>query len=190
MVTFKLTQDQAKSWFPETYHSFITELRSSKSLSKDTLEENMNWFLNWGFFVKKSNTEEEKYHQQENYKRKMELVYEDRVKLEMPRIRCSLNFKAGYYHKMDRVLERIVPEFVESMAKEVIKYMIVQERNFVGNIEVMESIKEFYDNLIENSGMEDSSLDMDSILDKISEKGMESLSPRELQYLKNMSDGK
>lgn len=52
MVTFKLTQDQAKSWFPETYHSFITELRSSKSLSKDTLEENMNWFLNWGFFVK------------------------------------------------------------------------------------------------------------------------------------------
>ncbi len=193
MITFKLKQDQAKDWFPETYQNFIDELRNSKSLSKDILEEKLEWDLTWGFFVKKAITEEEKLEQKDNYIRKMDLIYDDRVKLEMPRIRCSLNLKAGYYYKMDRVVETSTPDFVLDMAREVVKYMMIQEQQYVGNPEVLESIREFYESLMKNIGLDDQldgyNLNMDDILDKINDKGMSSLSPRELEYLEKMSKG-
>ncbi len=192
MVTFKLTQEQAKSWFPDTYENFVSELKNSKSSSNDVLEEKMEWYLNWGFFVKKALTDEERADQKENYIRKMDLIYDDRIKLEIPRIRCSLNLKAGYYYRMDRVTELVTPEFVEDMAKEIIKYMMIQEQQFVNNDQVLASIQEFSESIMRNWELDDSStnLNMDDILDKINDKGMSSLSPRELKYLENMSKSK
>jgi hypothetical protein len=192
MVTFKLTQDQAKSWFPETYENFLNELKTSKSSSSGVLDENMEWYLNWGFFVKKATTEEEIANQKENYIRKMDLVYDDRIKLEIPRIRCSLNLKAGYYYRMDRVIESKNPEFVEDMAKEIIKYMMIQEQQFINNDQVLASIQEFSELMMRNWESDESptNLNMDDILDKINDKGMSSLSPRELKYLENMSKSK
>jgi hypothetical protein len=194
MVVFKLNQDQVRDWFPKTYQSFIDELRCSQSTSNDVPEEKLEWGMNWGFFVKKAVTQEEKNIQMENYTQKMNLIYEDRIQLEMPRIRCSLSLKAGYYHRIDRVLDLEVPDFVKDMAKEIVKFMMIQEQHFVGNPEVFESIREFYESLVENMEMDNQldnpHLNMDDILDKISEKGMSSLSPRELEYLEKMSKSK
>lgn len=194
MVAFKLTSDQVKSWFPKTYQSFVEDLKMSQSSSKDTLEEKFEWFIGWGFFVKKAITEEEKMIQRENYTQKLNLIYEDRVQLELPRIRCSLSFKAEYYHRTDRVIETEVPEFIKDMALEIIKYMMIQEQQFVNNPEVLESIREFYETLIQNMDMnsqdDQPSLNMDDILDKINDQGMSSLSSRELEFLEKMSRSK
>ena len=192
MITFKITQDQIKNWFPITYQNSIDELRSSKSSSNDTSEDKIEWFLTWGFFVKKATTEEEKEKQKENYLKKMEMVYEDRVLIEMPKIRCSINMKAGYYYKMDRAVETTIPTYIEDMAKEVTKYMMFQEQQYIGNQEVMNSIKEFSDSMMQslsNPG-DEKSLELNDILDKINEKGIESLSAVEMEYLNKMSKSK
>lgn len=145
------------------------------------------------FFVKKANNEEEKIEQMNNYRSKMDLVYNERVNLEIPKIRCSLNMKAGYYHRMDRVLEKETPDFIKDMALEIIKYMIFMEQSQIGNPDVIESIKEFCDMMtspmevdLDNSDPDN----IDDILDKINEGGMGCLSPKDLKFLDSMSKNK
>lgn len=190
MITLRITNDNAKDWFPVTYSKFIENLRNSESSSFDCQEEMFEWHLLWGFFVKKANSEEEKIAQMDRYMSKMNLIYDDRVELELPRIRCSLSMKAGYYHIMDRTIDE-TPVFVQDMAREIIKVMMIEEQDQIGDQIVMDSIRGFYESIIANEDNDSASeLSIDAILDKINESGMKSLNSVELGYLKDMSGGK
>ncbi len=188
MVQFQITSEKAKEWFPETYNIFLEELRSSKSRYNDVSEDKMHWFISWAFLVKKAITEEEKEAQKVSYMNKMNLVYDDRIQLELPRIKCSITIKANNYYRTDRVFETEVPPYINDMAKEIVKITMVQEQNYFNNPIVMDSLKEFY-NLYQPDEVGDNNdnLSIDDILDKISESGIQSLSPNELRFLEKMS---
>jgi hypothetical protein len=194
MVSFQIESEKVKEWFPETYKSFIEDLRNSKSQSKDTKEENMEWYIIWGFFTKKAKTESEIEEQSERIAKRMEMVFSDRLNAELPKIRCSLDMKAGYYYRTDRVQEKEVPQFINDMAIDIVKWMIFQEQQWLNNEVVIDSIRDFYDDVMYyiNSDRVDESenLNMDSILDKINESGMSSLTPIELDFLEKSSNSK
>ena len=186
MIRFQAPKESIKEWFPETYDSFMTDLRSSKSKSSQVDEEKMIWFVSWGFFVKKPKTDEEKLNQETEFNDKMRMVYSDRIVVEIPKIRCSITLLVGnYYIKSDRALETGSPKFVIDMAEEIIKYTMVQEQNYFGYEDVIESLKEF-ENLF-NIQDSEKEMSMDDILDKISATGMNSLTSQELKFLEKMS---
>lgn len=209
MIPFAVKVDEMKAWFPKTYKSFIKELRKSKSLSSDKPEDEIEWMVSWGFFSKKAKTEEEAIQKQIDYDNKLKLVYKERCKADIPKIRINISMKAGYRITTDRSIEKNIPEFIIDMSYEVLKITMLQEQLTLNDPTVMESLAEFQhlmDDIldeIKEMGLEipedmegiipksskNTSLNMDEILDKISENGMSSLSAKELKFLEKMSKG-
>ena len=117
--------------------------------------------------------------------------------------------KAGYYIRTDRSLDKEIPEYITDMFYEVMKVTMLQEQLILKDPVVMESLEEFkylLDEMMENleslgleiEGLEEfkqqkktkeQPLNMDDILDKISETGMQSLNAKELKFLEKMSRG-
>ena len=126
MVTFKPKSEDVFKWFPKTTDQFITELRNSESQNSKYSIEKMQWYINWGFLVKKAKTDEEKAERLIAYEAKLRLPYEERLNVELPRIKIDVAFKAGHYFKSDRTNEE-TPKFILDMAREIIKIMMVQE---------------------------------------------------------------
>jgi hypothetical protein len=218
MVQFPLKPEEVKEWFPETYKAFIDELRNSKSSSNDKSEEKIEWGISWAFFRKKSKTEEEKVLADMEFEQKMHLTYEERCKVDLPKIRISLSMKAGNYIRTDRSIDKDIPKYVVDMHYETMKITMLQEQMMINDPVVLESLapfKHLLDELIQEMGItpemmeslgdklpgfsslqssapnaispRETPLNMDEILDKINETGIQSLTAKELKFLEQMS---
>jgi hypothetical protein len=185
MVSFEVKSDFVKDSFPEVYDLFISELRNSNSRSNDISVDKIRWFISWGFFVKKAKTIEEMNQRDINYHEKLKLPYDQRVELELSRIRVDILMKAGSFVRGDRFNN--TSEFIESMAREVVKSMMVDEQEVLCYPNVIESISEFIEFFKENEESVEDFLDLDLILDKINNSGMKSLTKRELNFLEKKS---
>jgi hypothetical protein len=195
MITFEVKNKDMKEWFPETYNIFLDELRSSYSTCANKPEENISWMISWGFFGKKAKTQEEAEEIAIAYSNKLKLVYEDRVAVDMSKIRISVSMKAGYYIRVDRSFDTVMPKYITELSNEVLKITMLMEQEILQDPIVMESLKEFEDLLVPNDEGNDipaaqkAPLSMDDILDKISEHGIASLSSGEKKFLDKMSRG-
>lgn len=205
MVQFKATKEQISEWFPETYNSFISELRNSKSTSSDKPDDKIDWYVSWGFFGKKAKDEAEAIQKEIDYEAKLHLIYDERCEADLPKIRISIGMKAGNRTSADRVIEQTIPDFIIEMAYEVIKITMLQEQMIINDPIVQESLAPFQhllDGILEEMremglDMEEGNIkkrvevpmNMDDILDKINDGGMSSLSAKELKYLEKMSKG-
>ena len=211
MVQFALKPEEVKEWFPETYKAFIEELRNSKSTSNDKSEEKIEWAISWKFFRKKSKTDEEKVIADMEFEQKMHLIYEDRCQADLPKIRVSVSMKAGNYIRTDRSLDTELPKYVVDMHYETMKITMLQEQMMINDPVVLESLapfKHLLDELMQDMGVtpemleslgdklpgisslqpkKEVQLNMDEILDKINETGMQSLTAKELKFLEKMS---
>jgi hypothetical protein len=185
MVSFEVKSDFVKESFPEVYKMFISELRNSDSKNNDMNDEKIRWFISWGFFVKKAKTQEEIIQRDINYNEKLKMLYDERVELEISRIRVDILMKAGSFVRGDRFNN--TSEFIESMAREVVKSMMVDEQEILCDPLVIESISEFIEFFKENEESVDEILDLDLILDKINKSGMKSLTKKELNFLEKKS---
>lgn len=204
MVQFEIKSEKMKEWFPETYKIFLEELKNSKSACNNKKEEDIKWEISWGFFSAKAKTEEEAVLKQIDYDKKLKLVYDERCKADLPKLRISIFMKAGYRIIGDRSFDKGIPQYIIDMFYEVMKITMLQEQIILKDPVVMESLEEFVHLLqdlmdelgIQIEGTEDFTkrhkeepLSMDDILDKISESGMQSLSARELKFLEKQSRG-
>ena len=143
MVQFQVKHEEIKEWLPETYKSFIEELRASKSHSAKKREDKIKWFVSWGYFGKKAKTEEEQVQKDMDAEEKLHLTYEDRIKVDSPKIGVYIYMKAGYYERSDRSIDIAVPQYILDMAKEILKQTMLKEQIFVKDPVVEESIKEW-----------------------------------------------
>lgn len=202
MVTFKATAEQIGEWFPKSMESFIKELKESESTSRKHPLAKIQWFVTWGFMVKKAKTPEEKVLAQNAYNEKLKLPYNERLEVELPRIKVDIAFKAGHYFRSDRVLGEETPKYINDMAKEIVKSMIYQEQKTLNDPNVLDSIQDFIDKIQEEESQEilreagidlrpkrEPSFDLDLILDKINETGISSLTASELNFLEKRSKG-
>ena len=195
MVKFAVKNEDIKQWLPETYKSFIEDLRKSKSSSANKSEDRIRWAVEWGFFGKKTKSEEELI---EKLEKKFKLPFEERVAEDTPKIKVTVFMEVGHYIRADRSIDKEIPKFIKDMSVEVIKIMMLQEQKEVNDPVVKASLKEF-EHLLEEIQVVDEKgkvvpkkeapLSMDEILDKINDTGMGSLSPRELKFLEKMSRG-
>ena len=114
------------------------------------------------------------------------------------KVRVNLTMKIGHFVISDRLPKGIVPESISRIVTEVTKVKMMIESDHYQNEEVKKSIPEidrtFVDidivrDVVTNDYKEDKNFDIDSILDKISQKGLDSLSNEEKDFLDNKSKG-
>jgi hypothetical protein len=189
MIILKVNYEKLVEDYPKEVEAFLTDLRNSHSKSKDTPIEKIEWIVSWGFFGKKAKNDEEKASKQEAYMNKMSLQYEDRLNLDIPKIKVNISLRAGNYARVDRVDG--VSESIVNIAKEIIKFQMHEEQKHFNDPVVMSSLPPL--DLKEEGGDGEVGIDLsspdalDSILDKISTDGMTSLTKNELQFLERNS---
>lgn len=143
MVQFQVKHEEIKEWLPETYKSFMEELRASKSYSAKKREDKIKWFVSWGYMGKKAKTEEEQIQKQIDYEAKMHLTYEERLKEDTPKISVYIYMKAGFYERSDKSIDVNVPQYVVDMSQQILKQKMLKEQIFVQDPAVQDSIKEW-----------------------------------------------
>jgi len=190
MMTFEVTYDMVKGSYPDEVNSFLQTLRNSNSKQKDIDISDIKWYYSFGFFSTKSLYNDPKY---ENYHN---MLYSDRVKFEMSKVRVEIVMKAKTFVLCDRFQNK--SNSVSTIAEETVKFMMLSEQKYIMNRDVFNSIpdpgikfedlEEYDDN--ENIDFvdfeQDIELDLDTILDKINISGMESLTKEEMSFLKKM----
>lgn len=166
--------------YPDCVDGFIDSLECSPGKNKDKIDYNkIKFFYHFGFFKTKS---------AKNDETKYKLVYEDRLKLELSKVRLDISMESGKFIIQDRFDN--TSSLVSVIVADIVKSMIYAEQLHFKDPIVMDSIRE-YIKLREEEEEEDRPLEdyeLDDILDKISAKGMESLTSKELDFLRKSSE--
>lgn len=159
----------------------------SKILKTDVDMSKIDISYSYGFFVTK--VKNEKYNQQHTLK------FDDRLKLEMSKLRIDIFIEIGKFSMANRLSDKIIPTSIKNIVTELTKVKMLLESNYHKNKEVIESIPEIDTSIIsyriiyEGDESEEEKFDMDSILDKINRLGIESLNEEERTFLDNISKG-
>ena len=146
----------------------------------------------WGFFVERKGVDKEIFYD-ELYKRYETLKYPERLEEELAKIRVSIAIEYKKFGMINRISS--MPKDIEIIITEITKIKMLAESKGHGNQDVIDSIPKIdpeiigYDEILFDD-FDDSMLeyDVDDILDKISELGIESLSDDERLFLKNLGD--
>ena len=146
--------------------------------------------VTFGFFSTKSKSEEDAFLKKLSYEKELTLRYDERIEMEIPKIRVDLSLKAGSYLRSDRCT--YVPEFIIDIAKEFIKVRMFVEQSMLKDPNVMDSLKDFKNPFEQPQQQqieqeEEEILNVDFILDKINSSGISSLTPNELKFLEKKS---
>lgn len=143
---------------------------------------NINVYYSYGFFVTKSLKEispEETYN----------LNYEKRLKLELSKVRVDITLKSGNFIMTNRMKK--IPQDIKDIVTELTKVKMMIEGDFHRNQYIIDSIPEVDTNIIQYKIIREdddtSEFNLDSILDKISTTGIESLTEQEKDFLEKSS---
>jgi hypothetical protein len=217
MISIKVSYEQVLKDYPEVVEEFLSSLKESNSSSRDIQLEKIKWFYTWGKFGTKAKTEEEKVLKSITLQKLGSMTYDERLPIEIEKIKVSVTMEAGHFLKGDRVpKESVVSPLVIRYENELLKNQMLNEQKDHENAHVINSIpeidKDILDELIppEVKAMQEKmqqaiengqlgqqapsgraktpSFEIDDLLDKISDEGLESLSDEEKEFLKNQSD--
>jgi len=122
------------------------------------------------------------------------MIYEERLQFEFNKVRVNVSIEIGKFILSDRLPKGTLPDVIKKIVTEITKVRMIIEFEFNKNKEVFNSIpdldKECIDiEIIREIDIESTILDIDSILDKITNKGYNSLSIEEIKYLDDKSKG-
>jgi hypothetical protein len=163
-----------------------------KNILKKELEEDKIFiFYNYGYFLPKIKNKEEYYSDQ--FERYSQMHFEERLAEEFSKVRVNVTVKIGNFMMTNRLEKGDIPVVIKDIVKEVTKYKMIIEGNVHNNQSVIDTIPDFdtsivsFDLVKEHIKSENKNYDIDDILDKISESGMNSLTDEEKEFLKNQS---
>lgn len=154
-------------------------------------------FYSYGYFVPKSKDREKS--QREAFEFQSNLHFEERFNYEMSKVKVNLTIKLGNFVLSNRLENDFVPVIITKIVKEVTKVKMTVEGEYHKNQSVIDSIppidksiisyKVVRESLINQFQDDKTELDIDEILDKISDSGIQSLSPEEKEFLDKKSKG-
>ncbi len=173
-----------KKWIKNLHKlSFIEE-----EIQKDKIE----FLCQFGFFVPKGNNTAEKL--MESFETTSKMVFDERLKFELSKVRVDIAIKYEKFFMTDRLPKDVIPEPVYKMVKELTKVKMMVESKMHNNIDVLKSIPEIDTSMINIDLFKDiahseikTEYNLDDILDKINEKGIDSLSDDEKKFLDDSS---
>ena len=118
------------------------------------------------------------------------MPYSERLEFEKSKVRVDISIKMGKFAMSNRLPKGMIPPFIEEIVAEIVKIKMTVETEIEDIYQIKDTIPpltgvvEF--DIIEE--LEDETqLDMDEILDKISREGMSSLSLEEKKFLDSKS---
>lgn len=144
-------------------------------------------FYNYGYFVPKG-----KGANPEQY----EMLFDDRLIYELSKVRVNITVKIDEFMMSNRLKKGSMPDIIKSMVTEITKYKMQLECEFHENSDVKESIPPYDESIVSvevikkeigTEKIEEDYFDLDDILDKISKKGVESLTEKEKDFLDKKS---
>lgn len=160
-------------------------------LKKEISEDKIITFYHYGYFLPKVSNKEEYYSDQ--FERYSKMPFEERLAEEFSKVRVNVTIKIGSFMMTNRLEKGDIPQIVKDVVTEVTKYKMVFEGGIHNNSDVIDTIPQFdtsivsFDLIKDQIKSESKNYDIDDILDKISENGMDSLSEEEKDFLKNQS---
>jgi hypothetical protein len=132
MLSISVDNEKVKSEYSDKFNEFVNILRSSSSKYKETPEDEFRFIYSYSYYLKKGAANDEYY---ENI---VHLKFEERLEEEMSKVRVSLHMMAGKFYISDRVEE--VSETIKTVVKLMTVRKMLKEQEFVGDIDVIESI--------------------------------------------------
>jgi hypothetical protein len=146
-------------------------------------------YYDYGFFVPASKNTQENY--LINLQKSMNMMFDERLTLELSKVRVTLTLKMGNTMITQRLPKGFIPDTVKEIITEITKIRMSMECDDHGNEEIRGSIPELNPNIVveflDNPPREESELEIDDILDKISNSGYDSLTKEEKEFLDKKS---
>jgi len=151
----------------------------------------------YGFFVPKSMNSIEAY--QSMMERMIKMKYPERLDLELSKVRVDVSIKIGNMIFTNRLPKGQVPSYLYKIVSEITKVKMMVEAEIFGNqdIDVYNSIPPLDSDIhieiirpaLSQEYQSEIDFDIDDILDKISQGGMDSLTDEERSFLDKKSKG-
>jgi hypothetical protein len=163
-------------------------------------KDKVEFYYSYGFFVPKSKNNDEEYLKSLNSNLKM--LYPQRLALELSKVRVNISMKLDNFIITDRLPKGSVPSKIQEIVAEVTKVKMMVESEFSYDKDVLESIPALDNTIVDidivkkgestflttgSNNTTTNDFSIDTILDKISKKGFESLSKEEREFLDNKS---
>ena len=187
MISIKSTVEEAQSECPLIIERINIIKRTILKTNFD--DSKVNILYVYGFFVpKKSGKEKE-----DLYKKMIDdsskMIFDDRLKFEMSKLRIDVVINMGNFTMENRLPDGHVPTIIKEMVSEITKVKMMLEES--DDLEIYNSIPPLSGlvkvEFLENGKLPTEELDMDDILDKISNYGMDSLTKLEKEFLDKKS---
>jgi hypothetical protein len=189
MNTIPVTKEEVLEDFP-IVEQWLTNIKDY--LKKDIDENKIQFFYTFGFFVPKTNNKEDLY--MKMYEDCSKMMFNDRLKFELSKVRVSLSIKSGNFMMADRLPKGNIPKIVEDIVGEITKVKMIVEADYHNDKEITDSIPDINRDIVSFDLIKDYvkeevevEFDLDTILDKISNDGFDSLSDEEKEFLDQKS---
>ena len=195
MITIKIDKEIAEVDYFEVIErwSDIIQYELKKTIKSDKLE----YYYSFGSFLPKKKNKEDHYNNMWDETSKM--LWDDRIDYELSKIRVDFTLKMDKFSMTDRMSKDFIPMIVINLVKEITKLKMMFECELNGITEVKESIPPLDKNYLDEDSVREllklvlggingeKSFDLDTLLDKISENGIESLTEQERNFLNKRS---
>lgn len=193
MFTIKVTLTEAQKDYPKVLENWIDTIKNS--FGKKIVEDKLELFYSAGLFVtKKSRVDEDG-------DKVLKMDFAQRLDWEIGKVRIDLTLKNGNFVITDRMDKKFVPSVIADMIREITKLKMILEGELNGNEFGVtdsvppleggffdeESLRSVFKELAGFNNVSGGGYNLDDILDKISEFGIDSLSSDEMDFLKSQS---
>jgi len=189
MNTIPVTKAEVLDDFP-IVEQWLSNIKDY--LKKEINDDKIELFYTFGFFLPKVKNKEDFYMQM--YEDCNKMKYSERLKFELSKVRVSLTIKNGSFMMSDRLPKGNVPKNIHDIVAEITKIKMIVESEYHQDKEIIDSIPELNRDIVSFETIKDYvknemmvELDLDSILDKISTNGLDSLSDEEKSFLDKKS---
>lgn len=132
MITYVVNKEMVMTDYPEKANELLEILKNSKSKYKDTPLDEIHWSYSFSYFLKKGESSEE------YYQKLVNLPFDERLEVEIKKVRANISLNAGYFYISDRVIG--VPESMRNVVKFVTIKKMMAEQEVVQNVDVIKSI--------------------------------------------------
>lgn len=129
------------------------------------------------------------------YENTQKMMFDERLEFELKKVRVNLTMLVGKNFVLsNRMPKGTIPDIIRKVVTEVTKVKMLVEYEFNNNEDIKKSIPEIDTSIISFEIIRDVvkdenklNLDIDDILDKISQDGLDSLSDEEKEFLDKKS---
>jgi len=163
-------------------------------------KDKVEFYYSYGFFVSKSKNNDDEY--LKAMQANLKMLYPQRLQYELSKVRVNISMKLDNFIITDRLPKGSVPIKIQDIVAEVTKVKMMVESEFSYDKDVLESIPALDKTVVDieivkngestflttgSNNTTTNDFSIDTILDKISKKGFESLSKEEREFLDNKS---